>query len=145
MNLDQVWIDAEAFEQSFSSGVITEQSAQILDLYRGDFLPEEADMPWSVSARERLRRKFLKSVETLGQELEDQQLWDQAPRLYSGALDAGPIAEVFYQGLMRCRLKMGQVSEGVSTFRRLRQILSVSLGIAPSAESETLHRTLLAT
>jgi DNA-binding SARP family transcriptional activator len=55
-----------------------------------------------------------------------------------------PIAEVFYQGLMRCQLGMGQVTEGVSTFRRLRQMLSVSLGIAPSAESETLHRALLA-
>jgi DNA-binding SARP family transcriptional activator len=140
----EVWVDAEAFEVSLSRVIALEQAVQVLELYRGDFLPEEADMPWSVSTRERLRRKFLKAVETLGYDLEQQQLWEQASRHYARALDADPIAEVFYQGLMRCQFRMGQITEGVSTFRRLRQMLSVSLGVTPSPESEMLHRALLA-
>jgi len=54
------------------------------------------------------------------------------------------LAEQLYDGLMRCHLALGSAAEGMVVFRRLRQILSVVLGVAPSAASEALARELVA-
>ncbi|HUF22478.1 MAG TPA: bacterial transcriptional activator domain-containing protein, partial [Burkholderiales bacterium] len=59
-------------------------------------------------------------------------------------LDADPLAEMFYQGLMRCYARQGRHAEAISTYRRLRQTLSVVLGVAPSAGTEALVRELRA-
>lgn len=53
------------------------------------------------------------------------------------------MAESFYQGLMRCYAASGKPAEALGVYRRLRQTLSVVLGVAPSAASESLHRQLL--
>jgi tetratricopeptide (TPR) repeat protein len=54
------------------------------------------------------------------------------------------LAEPLYQGLMRCYAALNRHAEARSAYRRLRQTLSVTLGIAPSSDSESLARTLLA-
>jgi DNA-binding SARP family transcriptional activator len=46
---------------------------------------------------------------------------------------------------MRCYSALGRPTEAVSAYRRLRQTLSVVLGVAPSAESQRLHHEILAT
>jgi LuxR family maltose regulon positive regulatory protein len=43
---------------------------------------------------------------------------------------------------MRCYAHLKCNAEGMAVYRRLRQILSVTLGISPSADSETLFRAL---
>jgi len=45
---------------------------------------------------------------------------------------------------MRCYARLNRHAEAWSAYRRLRQTLSVTLGIPPSADSESLARTLLA-
>jgi pentatricopeptide repeat protein len=61
---------------------------------------------------------------------------------YARGLDADDLAESFYQGLMRCHAAQGRIAEGIAVFRRLRQTLSVVLGVAPSTASEALVRRL---
>jgi DNA-binding SARP family transcriptional activator len=68
----------------------------------------------------------------------------EAIRLYLRGIDADVIVEAFHRGLMRCYRCAGRLTEAVSAYRRLRQTLSVVLGIAPSAESEALHREIIA-
>jgi DNA-binding SARP family transcriptional activator len=43
---------------------------------------------------------------------------------------------------MRCHLAAGRYAEGMAAYRRLRQTLSVLLGIAPSEPSQALARAL---
>ncbi|MCW5622364.1 MAG: bacterial transcriptional activator domain-containing protein, partial [Burkholderiales bacterium] len=64
---------------------------------------------------------------------------EQAQMLYLRGIDADPIVEVFHQGLMRCYQAQGRHLEAISAFRRMRQILSVVLGVAPSPESVRLY------
>ncbi len=43
---------------------------------------------------------------------------------------------------MRCHLALGQRSEGIATFERLRQTLAAGLGLTPTAASAALNETL---
>ncbi|HYL18097.1 MAG TPA: bacterial transcriptional activator domain-containing protein, partial [Burkholderiales bacterium] len=58
-------------------------------------------------------------------------------------LEADALMELFYQRIMFCYLALGGPAEGLSVFRRMRQTLSVTLGTAPSRESEALSRQLM--
>ena len=137
------WVDAWRFEEwsalSNESGTVSKGLA----LYGGAFLPEHEGEAWSVPARERLRGKFIHLLATHGHALEATGDSDGAIRLYLRGIDADPIVEVFHHGLMRCYQRLGRHTEAISAYRRLRQTLSVVLGVAPSAESQALYRKVM--
>ena len=86
--------------------------------------------------------KFVRLVKEQGMALEAVQAWSDAEQCYTKGLDADDLVESFYQGLMRCQAGLGRRAEALGTFRRMRQVLSVILGIQPSSESEALYRGL---
>jgi DNA-binding SARP family transcriptional activator len=136
--VDAWWFDERSAQPKEPSAVSRE-----LALYGGKFLPEDEGEPWSVPARERLRGKFIHLLATHGRSLESAGDTDGAIRLYLRGIDADPIVEAFHQGLMRCYQQLGRHTEAISVYRRLRQTLSVVLGVAPSLESQDLHRTIM--
>lgn len=152
LNREHVWIDALEGERVFDAAegalahgdqVAFDQAVKTLGmLYRGQFLPADTDAPWSVSMRERLKARFVQFVTDYGEQLESSARWNEAADWYRRGLAADDLSESFYQGLMRCHLETGRCAEGLSVFRRMRQILSVTLGIPPSAQSEALSRSL---
>ena len=130
LDRSRVWTDAWAFER-----------AGDISFYNGPFLPEE-DGPWPVAMRERLRAKFIQKVAEEGAALEKAGRQEEAIDLYMRGLDADSIVEPFYQGLMRCYHALDRRAEAISTYRRLKQILSVTLGLPPSATTERLYKSL---
>ena len=115
-----------------------------LALYRGSLLPEDDEEPWSEYLREKLRRKFLHEAGAIGTALESSEQWQAAIELYQRGLDADNLVEAFYQGLMRCYRALDRGCEAISAYQRMRQLFSVTLGIEPTGESESLYRTVLA-
>ena len=91
----------------------------------------------------RRRGKFIHLLATHGRSLEGIGDADGAIRLYSRGVDADPIVEVFHQGLMRCYERLGRHTEAISVYRRLRQTLSVVLGVSTSPDSQALHRKIM--
>ena len=145
LNPQLCWTDVWAFEGRTGQAETDSGSpaaAEALALYRGNFLPAEAEAPWTVKARERLRAKFVRLVEAVAQADEAAGQWDKAITHYLKGLEADDLAEQFYQGLMRCYAALGRHAEGMAVFRRLRQTLSVVLGIAPSDSTQALARAL---
>lgn len=142
LNPDCCWWDVRAFEELDPSCQSDGAQRSILNLYRGAFLPAEVDHPWTVPLRERLRARFAGHLQQAAARLERAGAWTDAAAMYARGIDTDDLAEEFYRGLMRCHLAMGQTAEGLAVYRRLRQILSVVLGIAPAGASEALHRAL---
>jgi LuxR family maltose regulon positive regulatory protein len=139
----RVWVDAWAFEQALGEGLPDmERASRVLALYRGGFLPEEEGTPWAVPMRERLRARYIHRLGELGARLEQAGRHEEAIEWYLRGLDADSIVEPFYQGLMRCYHRLDRRAEAASTYRRLKQILSVTLGLAPSATTEKLYQSL---
>jgi len=95
-----------------------------------------------VKARERLRAKFVRLVETVARADEAAGHWEKAMAHYQKGLEADDLVEAFHLGLMRCYRALGRPAEAMTTYRRLRQTLSVVLGIVPSPAAEALAREL---
>jgi len=135
------WVDAWAFERRLAA-----KDAGSLDkalaLYGGSFLPDDTDASFTVAARERLRAKFVHALGELGRRLEAQHRFDEAIGWYLRGLEADPIIETFYQGLMRCYVALDRRTEAIAAYRRLKQTLSVTLGLQPAASTESLYQQL---
>jgi LuxR family maltose regulon positive regulatory protein len=134
-------VDAYALEELMARPD-SASTEQLLALYRGGFLQEDEGEPWSVAMRERLRSKFIHALGTQGRELEASGRLELAVESYLRGLDADPIIEPFYQGLMRCYAQLDRKSEAMAAYRRLKQMLSISLALKPSAGTEKLYQSL---
>ena len=146
LNPQTCWTDVWGFErriEQFDGGEGQVDAAnEALGLYRGNFLPADAEEPWTVKARERLRVKFVRLVEAVAQADEAAGQWEKAIAHYLKGLEADDLVEAFHLGLMRCYRALGRHAEAITAFRRLRQTLSVVLGIAPSPAAEALAQEL---
>jgi DNA-binding SARP family transcriptional activator len=136
------WVDAFAFENSLAREGDGNAGEAALQLYRGAFLVQEDGASWAVPMRERLRAKFVQVVARHGAALEAAGLCEQAVELYSHGIEADSLIEAFYQGLMRCYGRLDRRTEAVSAYRRLRDTLSVVLGVSPSTSTRRLFDTL---
>jgi LuxR family transcriptional regulator, maltose regulon positive regulatory protein len=148
-----VWTDVWAFERvaedcleklrrRAESLEIESIGETLLSLYSGDLLKGEPDVPWIISARDRLRSKFLRTLKALGGFWEANEAWDKAQSLYERVLEIDNVAEEVYRRLMGCYARAGHPAEALRVYRRCRQMLSVVLGIVPSAETETLYQRI---
>jgi LuxR family maltose regulon positive regulatory protein len=147
LSSDMCWVDAWAFNRIGAIAESDEVSLQrfgprALDLYRGSFLPGADETRLIVVARLKLRDKLARLVSALGRHLEEACEFEKALQCYRLGIESDELAEEFYQGVMRCHAAMGRTAEGMAAYRRLRQTLSVVLGVQPSASSEQLMQLL---
>lgn len=139
LNENAIWVDAFAFERLSDADDSMEPA---LALYGGAFLPADEVDAWTVPVRDRLRARFAALSEKHGLALESSQQFERAVECYCRAIEADPLAETLYQGLMRCYVAQGREVEASAVFRRLRNTLSVILGKRPSPKSLLLARAL---
>jgi LuxR family maltose regulon positive regulatory protein len=146
------WLDTWAFEHvaarveallgstgaAAEDGELARRALQLLALYRGHFLGEGEVPAWALPLRDRLRARFVRSVELLGQRLERTGRQDEAIHLYRAALEQDNLAEELYQRLIECHLARGEQSQALGAYRRCRELLSIVLGLRPSARTEAL-------
>ena len=127
------------------SGEIAIRCERLLELYRGPFLATQPAPLWIVITRDRLQAKFVKVIKAAGAFWQANGRWDRAARLYERVIESDNFAEDAYRELMRCHLAQRQFSEAIRVFDRCRDWLALAVGIAPSDETEALHRQALAT
>ena len=144
------WVDALAFDAQATSALaypeLNEQGLQAVErlvrLYSGHFLGNDVDSPWAVRFRDRLRAKFRRLVLTLGTALESDLAWARAAMVYQRALEVDNLQEDIYRRLMVCLREQGERAGAVNVYRRCRDLLSIVLGVGPSAETEAVARSL---
>jgi LuxR family transcriptional regulator, maltose regulon positive regulatory protein len=138
LNPSKCWIDANALESALQESA----SDAVTRIYQGNFLPGDTDEPWTAPRRERLRAAFIRHASASGQKLEASLRWDEALEHYLNGIATDDLAEGLYQGAMRCYLRLLKPAEGIALYRRLRQVLSVVLGVQPAPFSEALANEL---
>ncbi len=114
---------------------------KVFQLYQGPFLHQEGSA-WAITPRERLKSKFLRQLDDLGQRCEQTGEWDAAVDCYGKSLEVDPVAEVFYQRLMRSYLRQNRRAEALAVYQRCRKVLNAVLAMPPSAETEAIRRSL---
>lgn len=151
-----VWVDLWALEHRLSALVplapaalpepvdLERAAPAILTLYRGHFLDGEADRRWLLPVRNRLDGRFQRYVLRLGEHWENASRWSQAAQLYERVIELDPLAEAFYVRQMACLAGQGRRAEAIEVYRRLRRLLSVTLGVEPGEAAEATYRGLFA-
>lgn len=141
------WVDAWAFEDKLADLNRPTQCPRALDqalrLYAAPFLHLEPERPWMLPARARLHDRFLRALQRQGQWLEAAGDWSAAIAWYQRGLEADPASEELYRRLMRCHEQCGEPAAAIKVYQRCRSMLSMLLGIAPSAETEALRKRLI--
>lgn len=157
LNSELVWVDAWEFERGVSelhsaiqSPVACEHYPAIhhcaeraIRLYQGHFLERDDTACWSVSMRERLRSKFIHCLIELGRFCEQQDMPAMAIHCYQKGIAVDDLVESFYQRLMVCFEQAGRLPEALAVYRQCRHILSVVLGLAPTAKTQSIYRSIL--
>ena len=156
LNPQLVWVDVWALERKLlplipavnaglpEISLLESEAPQVLNLYRGHFLPDGTEEPWQIALKNRLSGRFHRFVLRLGEHWESRQLWPRAAELYQRAIELDPLGETFYRRQMVCLHAQGQRAEAIEVFRRCRQTLSVMLGVPPTGETEAVYRQILA-
>lgn len=136
---EECWVDAWAFEHAVAAAGDPTELLWALRFYRGMFL-SDAEHSLASEARQRLRRKFIRSVMQLGQGYERIGDTQSAIDLYLMALEADCTPEEVHRALMRCLAAQGQSAAVAASFLRCRAMLARYFGTAPSPLTEQIYR-----
>jgi ATP/maltotriose-dependent transcriptional regulator MalT/DNA-binding SARP family transcriptional activator len=152
LSLDEavVWVDVWGFERAAerlaTARALTAEDhevigAQLLALYRGPFLGDD-DAGFALLARERLRGKWMRAIATVAGRLQEDGSHERALAWYEHGLEVEPLAEPFYQGLMRVLQTLHRPADGLGVYQRCRRLLRAALHVNPSPETESLAAAL---
>lgn len=146
----RVWVDAWAFERLCSHinlgsqatlAEIEEWGRGVLRLYHGPLLAGE-EAAWALAGRQRLRSKFERSLSQLADELQRRGSAELTIDLYRGGVDIEPQSEVLQRGLINAYRAHGRHGEAATAYRAFRDLLAVTLGVAPGPDTQALYRSL---
>ena len=113
--------------------------AAMLEHFKGPFLPEDEGPSWLLAGREAVAaavRSTLLIAESLFEGNNDSKFLAALERAFS----ADPTSEDLARALMRSLIRSGQHAEALRVYRRLREMLSVVLGVTPAHETERLRQ-----
>ncbi|MEM8529246.1 MAG: AAA family ATPase [Chloroflexota bacterium] len=114
-----------------------------IELYRGDYLEDELDSPWSIAERERLREAYLHALQTLVELHIARGEYAIAISLAQQGLMRDPLRELLYRLLMRAQALAGDNAGALRSYERYRNDLSEALGAEPSLQTRELHSAIL--
>ncbi len=147
------WFDFQAFlehsraaRQALERGDRAGAAALIesaLELYGGDFLPEERYEDWAALPRERLLQEYLELVLRLAQLLRTSD-GDTARVLahLRAAAARAPEREDVQRELMWYLARSGNVAQALRQYEALRRMLREEFGVEPAPETRALYRQL---
>ncbi len=110
-----------------------------LDLYQGPFLALEAEAPWALSPRERLRGRLLVVIESIARRFGRGGDCGRARALCESGLQVHDHSEALYRGLMGCQAANGDRGAALGTYERCRDVLATGRALAPSPVTESLR------
>jgi DNA-binding SARP family transcriptional activator len=147
------WVDIWAFERfmgqvdEFVKGGVPEKAwivtEKALGLYKNHFLFSEGEESWIIPPAERLKSKYFKRLLQIGRAMEQAGQAERAVQLYEKGLEVDDCSEELYRRLMVHYRNLGKMGEALALYERCRKLLSNSLGIAPSPETEAVREALL--
>ncbi len=145
--------DIQEFESCFEVGSSLEKRGRTseaaaeyrkaLELYRGDYLVEDLYEDWTMIERERLANSYLEMLGRLIVCHMDSGQPEEGIQLCYRMLEKDECHENAHRLLMRCYDRLDLRVQALRQYRLCEQTLREKYGIAPSQETQTLHRNLL--
>lgn len=150
LNLEEVWIDADAMEQYIALGnqLLTENETLAIQAYRaaialhhGIYLPERLYEDWTSDERERLQVLVLGAMITLG-ELLLPTVPMESVRLAQQALLIDRAWEDAYRIEMQAYFAKGNRPLAIKSYRQCEAVLLEEFGVKPLPETRALFKRI---
>jgi LuxR family transcriptional regulator, maltose regulon positive regulatory protein len=155
LNKAMIWVDTWALEQLFDDFEAARRDSALngelrnrkftedaLAIYRGPFLPDESEQPCYIACREQIRGKLLRFLVAMARGYEADGMPEAAAGAYLRFIEADELCEPLYRQLMLCYERSGAPADALTTYERLRTILSMRLKTMPSLETQALYARL---
>ena len=143
----QLWVDADAFEALLGqarTGSDPGQTEQLLEeamqLYGGDYLPEERDIPWVQARRESLQRSWIGLLLELADLRIAREALPSAIDTLDRLLAVDPANEAAVQRLIILLAQSGRRAEATRIYQRFASVLKEEYKIVPLPETRALLR-----
>ena len=149
LNSNYCWVDAFTFEQQcrhIRRNLEIDQTTvmdELLNLYRGRFLPNEEDTVWVLGPRQRLHDSLISTLQSVARQQESQKNWSKALHWYQQGLEHDDLCEPFCQGLLRCYRELGQHAEALDLYRRFEQRVLTELERPLARETQAIYQEIL--
>ena len=146
-----LWIDTEAFEEAVHQAEsLLERSREqgmgamkdALELYKGEYLPEERYETFAAAERERLAVLFLRAADRLSEAYVQCGKAGEAVELCQRILAIDDCWERAYRHLMSAYHLLRDHGMVARTYQHCVQTLRQELDVAPAAETEMLYQQL---
>ncbi|MBP1737213.1 MAG: Transcriptional regulator, family protein [Oscillospiraceae bacterium] len=117
---------------------------QLIELYRGDFLPKLANQTWVVSISARYHNLFLQAVKDYAVLLEDAQRYEDMAVVCTRAGAFDLLDEDLHILMIRALLRQGKDAAALRHYEDTCDMLYKNLGARPSAELQALYSEIMA-
>jgi LuxR family maltose regulon positive regulatory protein len=121
-----------------------EHYEKALEIYQGDFLPEEASLPIVDRRRDDLKRTLIETLRRLAKFSEELGSMKKASGFYQRLLEADPLQEEACRAFMRLCLTLGNYNEALRAFETLKKNLRQELRSQPDPQTLALYRRVRA-
>ena len=116
---------------------------EAMELYKGEFLPEELYAPWADKKREELRERYIKLLNKMANLHERQGTLKKAVDCYKKAIQTDPILEESYQKLMNFYSGKGMYNDALRIYEECKKALKKGLKSKPDLTTEAIHKKVL--
>ncbi len=117
--------------------------ADAMEIYKGDFLPDEIYASWADKKREELRLKYIEFLGKMASLYEKQGVLKKAADCYKKAIQADPLLEESYQRLMAFYSSKGMYNEALRTYDDCKKALKRELKTQPDSTTIAIHKKIL--
>jgi len=143
-------IDSQKFVALYKEGGEKEKSGdgpgaldcfvRALDLYQGDFIPEERYAPWVEQRREDLKNIYIDLLSRTARYHEKAGAFKKAAACLKQVLEADPLQEEAYRNLMSLYAGRSQYNEAIRVYETCQKSLQAGLDSQPDPVTAALYR-----
>jgi LuxR family maltose regulon positive regulatory protein len=116
--------------------------AEALEIYKGDFLPDEIYTSWADKKREDLRVKYIQLLGKMAGLYERRGTMRKAADCYKKAIQADPLIEESYQKLMTFYSSKGMYNEALRTYEDCKKALKRELKTEPDSTTTAIYKKI---
>jgi two-component SAPR family response regulator len=117
--------------------------AEALEIYKGDFLPDEIYASWPDKKREELRAKYIELLKKMASFHERQGSLKKTMDCYRKAIQADPLLEESYQKLMTFYFNRGMYNEALKIYEECKKALRKELKTQPDSTTTAIYKKIL--
>ena len=141
------WMDADAFEKMIQLGRQQGHSLDYynmaLELYKGEFLPEDLYEEWTQQRRHFLRKQYVELLKQVATLYIQQTAHQKAIATLNTLLHIEPTDEGAQRDLMRLYSLVGERHGAIRLYQQSSRILREELGVEPSYETTALYQAVI--